>query len=127
MKLNEHLIKEFADYLCENAEDKLVEIYNLREEWERDGVDYVFNLDDQSDAISLLKGRMSVKEFVENYVKGNRYVRVGVNYPTPEFVDYRVLMSEMENIADELAEYALANMNLEPLKGIVTSFLTNLF
>ena len=126
MKINEILIGEFAAYLAKDM-GALLYIYNTREENERDAVDYVFDLNNNDDAIALLQSGLTLSQLAA-FSRGKHFVRYGTNYPIPTIVDEEWLHKSLKGMASELAEYAFRNVTFDKrFEQYVKDFIQSLF
>lgn len=127
MKINEILIGEFAAYLAKDL-GALLHIYNTREENERDAVDYVFDLNNNDDAIVLLQSGLTLSQLAALLSRGKHLVRYGTNYPIPTIVDEEWLHKSLKGMASELAEYAFRNVTFDKrFEQYVKDFIQSLF
>ena len=103
-------IKKDIDFESNNVEAKdtalmtLLAAYNRYQEDERDGVDYIFNIEDKQDLMDCIKGGMTAQQLASLCVRcekyDSKYFFFGVNHETPEVIPKNgiksLLLDEME-------------------------------
>lgn len=109
----------------------LLKAYNRYQEDERDGVDYIFNINNQDDLITCIQGGLTAEEIV----KFHNRVKSWVN-PTPHFL-FGCNHKEMapmgsDNIVDaivavldELIDNIIAYPWVEEYRAVYTYYITN--
>jgi hypothetical protein len=98
-----------ADYEIFNL---VFDVYNEYQESERDGVDYIFDLNKKEDLIVCIKGGLTarmVQKLVNKLDDGfTQYFYFGCNYPTPISIKFKDLKTNLYNYLDELVDYIIA-------------------
>ena len=84
-----------------------LDFYNAYQESERDGVDYIFDLENKDDVAVLLANCENMKEFRKLINSGQRFCFSGVNYPSPEFVNENDIFECIRYYAFDLAAWML--------------------
>ncbi len=90
----------------------VLDVYNKYQESERDGVDYIFDLNKKEDLIACIKGGLTarmIQELVDNLDDGfTQYFYFGCNYPTPIPIKFKDLKTNLYNYLDEIVDYIIA-------------------
>lgn len=90
----------------------VLDVYNKYQENERDGVDYIFDINKKEDLIVCIKGGLTarmIQELVDNLDKHyTQYFYFGCNYPTPISIKFKDLKTNLYNYLDEIVEYIIA-------------------
>ena len=96
----------------------VLDVYNKYQESERDGVDYIFDLNKKEDLIVCIKGGLTarmIQELVDNldendkhYTHYTQYFYFGCNYPTPISIKFEDLKTNLYNYLDEIVDYIIA-------------------
>ena len=84
-----------------------LDFYNAYQESERDGVDYIFDLENKDDVAVLLANCENMKEFRELINSGQRFCFSGVNYPSPKFVNENDIFECISYWAFDLAAWMI--------------------
>jgi hypothetical protein len=84
-----------------------LDFYNTYQESERDGVDYIFDLEDKDDVAVLLSNCEDMKEFREFINSGKRFCFGGVYYPSPRFVNADDIFDCIRDNAFDLAAWMI--------------------
>lgn len=84
-----------------------LDFYNAYQESERDGVDYIFDLENKDDVAVLLANCENMKEFRELINSGHQFCLSGVNYPSPTFVNADDIFDYIRYNAFDLAAWML--------------------
>lgn len=87
--------------------------YNTYQEEERDGVDYIFNINNQKDLKCCVEGGMTAKEVCALYQRCQAttipYFYFGQNYPEPKVVNsWMELRKNLITWLDEMLPYVIA-------------------
>lgn len=122
-KMAKHISENVFAKLVENAisnDDGIniqlaIDAYNSYQENERDGVDYIFDLDDTQDLRNCICGGLTAKEisglYNESLCDGyTKFFMFGVNHSKPVIVTKYALKSVLLGMAEEI----IANMILYP-------------
>ena len=95
-----------------NVFNLVLDIYNKYQESERDGVDYIFDLNNKEDLIACIKGGLTarmIQELVNNLDDDfTQYFYFGCNYPTPIPIKFKDLKTNLYNYLDEIVDYIIA-------------------
>lgn len=90
----------------------VLDVYNKYQESERDGADYIFDLNKKEDLIVCIKGGLTarmIQELVNNLDDGfTQYFYFGYNYPTPISIKFKDLKTNLYNYLDEIVDYIIA-------------------
>ena len=90
----------------------VLDVYNEYQESERDGVDYIFDLNKKEDLIVCIKGGLTarmVQKLVNKLDKHyTQYFYFGCNYPTPISIKFKDLKTNLYNYLDEIVDYIIA-------------------
>ena len=90
----------------------VLDVYNKYQESERDGVDYIFDLNNKEDLIACIKGGLTarmIQELVNNLDDDfTQYFYFGCNYPTPISIKFTDLKTNLYNYLDEIVDYIIA-------------------
>ena len=84
-----------------------LDFYNAYQEAERDGVDYIFDLENKDDVAVLLANCEDMKEFRKLINSGQRFCFSGVNYPSPKFINENDIFECVRYYAFDLAAWML--------------------
>lgn len=90
----------------------VLDVYNKYQESERDGADYIFDLNKKEDLIVCIKGGLTARmmqELVNKLDDGfTQYFYFGYNYPTPISIKFKDLKTNLYNYLDEIVDYIIA-------------------
>lgn len=85
--------------------------YNRFQEDERDGVDYLFDINNNDDSACVIKGGMTIEELFNLNKKcdqlDKRYYFFGHNHTTPELVGMLGVKNTIKGVSYEIAEYVI--------------------
>ena len=95
--------------------NKLIDVYNTYQEEERDGVDYIFDLQNKEDLCTCIKGGLTAEEIAELVAKsldndGENYTTkflFGCNHVSPYLLTHSVLISSLALHAVEIVDCML--------------------
>ena len=129
-----HDLKSYTE--CNDELLKLVlNAYNTYQEEERDGVDYIFNINNPEDLKCCIKGGMTAKDiawlYEQSQVNSTPFFYFGVNYEKPKPIanwDALVinLINWLDNVLPCMLAYPYALKNYEELyKVCVTDYMIN--
>jgi hypothetical protein len=108
----------------------VLDVYNEYQESERDGVDYIFDLNKKEDLIVCIKGGLTarmVQKLVNKLDDGfTQYFYFGCNYPTPISIQFEDLKTNLYNYLDELVDYIIAYPFEGACRKLYTILITNL-
>ena len=100
---NELLRAKYMDFPLKPCLD----FYNAYQEAERDGVDYIFDLENVADVAALIRGCKDMDEARKFIDSGQRFCFGGVNYPSPRFVNADDIFECIRDNAFDLAAWML--------------------
>ena len=108
----------------------VLDVYNEYQESERDGADYIFDLNKKEDLIVCIKGGLTarmVQELVNKLDDGfTQYFYFGYNYPTSISIKFKDLKLNLSNYLDELVDYIIAYPFEGACRELYTILITNL-
>jgi hypothetical protein len=107
---------------------KIINVYNRYQEDEKDGVDYLFNIDNKEDVITCLKGGMDLNELVKLHKQKNnssKWFLFGQNHLKPFIVCYSVLKHYLLSYANEIAKCIIAYPWVEEYRALYVEWVTN--
>ena len=108
----------------------VLDVYNEYQESERDGVDYIFDLNKKEDLIVCIKGGLTarmVQKLVNKLDDGfTQYFYFGCNYPTPISIKFKDLKTNLYNYLDEIVDYIIAYPFEGACRKLYTILITNL-
>ena len=108
----------------------VLDVYNEYQESERDGADYIFDLNKKEDLIVCIKGGLTarmVQELVTKLDDGfTQYFYFGYNYPTSISIKFKDLKLNLSNYLDELVDYIIAYPFEGACRELYTILITNL-
>jgi len=125
----DNLIQMVADRLVKGQRyDLLFAAYNRWQEDERDGVDYIFDVEKPEDVICCLQGGLTIEQLHSildaKETDGIQYFYFGCNYPTPTLITQEKLIGILKSFADDIVMYAIAYPSVEEYKAIYELFIT---
>lgn len=101
--------------------------YNRYQEDERDGVDYIFDLNNKEDLICAINGGLTTAEIVclwRNNAEPT-YFLFGCNHPKPNPMSVNDVKNTLVGHLDELIDYIIAYPWVEEYRVLYTRFITN--
>ena len=108
----------------------VLDVYNEYQESERDGADYIFDLNKKEDLIVCIKGGLTarmVQELVNKLDDGfTQYFYFGYNHPTPIPIKFKNLKLNLYKYLDELVDYIIAYPFDSACRKLYTILITNL-
>lgn len=108
----------------------VLDVYNEYQESERDGADYIFDLNKKEDLIVCIKGGLTarmVQELVNKLDNGfTQYFYFGCNHPTPISILFEDLKLNLYSYLDELVDYIIAYPFDGACRKLYTILITNL-
>lgn len=99
---------------CEKLVELLLSVYNTYQDDERDGVDYIFAIDNPEDLERCVKGGLSAKEIARIYNGAQsgcvtKWFYFGQNYESAQSIaSYSCLIKNLIGWLDEILPYVLA-------------------
>lgn len=124
MEVQNNLCRDLLFHKPLNVKSYL-DLYNAYQESERDGVDYIFDLENKDDVAVLLSNCEDMKEFHKLINSGQRYCLSGVNYPQPKFLNDNGIFDEVRYCATDLAAWMLCFPQCCP-KSVVDKYISPL-
>ena len=118
---------------CYDVLEMLLKAYNDYQESERDGVDYIFNINDTNDLKCCIDGGMTAKEIGELYSGSihnhSQYFYFGCNHPKPEpinsLADLRCnLVCWLDELIPSILAYPYA---YESYKAIYEAYMSDIW
>lgn len=126
----EQLIKELTKRIKENFQKDrclIFNAYNRMQEDETDGVDYIFNLNNQEDLIRCVKGGLKAKEIAELYqMRNSDYFYFGCNHEKPHNLTATELQNQLFNSIEDIVKFMLAYPFVKEYKELYIKYVTNL-
>jgi hypothetical protein len=129
-QVKECLITAIEKDFNESNEEALMIFLNAYNEWqesERDGVDYIFNINNQDDLLCVVNGGMTAKEigFISYYAPYGFFL-FGCNYPTPKmFDDTECLKNTLLAVDNEVVEFVLTYPFLPQAQHLYEYYISN--
>ena len=103
--------------------------YNEYQESERDGVDYIFNMDNKDDLIACIKGGLTpehIHGMIENKKRGStNFFYYGINHPIPEQLTFAGLKLNLIAYLDEIVDFIIAYPFDGACRELYTILVTN--
>lgn len=103
--------------------------YNEYQESERDGVDYIFNMDNKVDLVTCIKGGLTpvhIHRMVENIKRGKtNFFFYGINHPIPEQLTFSGLKLQLTAYLDEIVDFVIAYPFDGACRELYTILVTN--
>ena len=114
-KIKGDIIHSISDIYSDNGWDSLMQllsVYNIYQEAECDGVDYIFNIDNQDDLLCCVKGGLTSQEVCGIYLRSQSSHRefffFGQNYKEPKQIQtIEELKNILVNSLDDLLPYVI--------------------
>jgi hypothetical protein len=110
----------------------VLDVYNEYQESERDGVDYIFDLNKKEDLITCIKGGLTarmIQELGDNLDESDKhytqYFYFGCNHPIPISILFEDLKVNLYNYLDELVDYIVAYPFEGACRKLYTILITN--
>lgn len=108
----------------------VLDVYNEYQESERDGADYIFDINKKEDLIACIKGGLTarmIQKLVDKLDNGfTQYFYFGYNYPNPISIKFKDLKINLYNYLDELVDYIMAYPFEGACRKLYTILITNL-
>lgn len=125
----EQIIKELTKRIKANFNADRILIfnaYNRMQEDETDGVDYIFDLNKQTDLLTCIKGGLTAREIAELYINGKGfYFYYGVNHEKPHSLTITELESQLFNSIEDIVKFMLAYPFVDEYRKLYTKYVTN--
>ena len=136
------LIQSLLHDLCtiayqrlENDDAKLTTIvlnaYNRYQEDERDGVDYLFDINNKDDVKCCFDGGLSISEFVSAYFDRETrhltsYFFFGVNHPKPSFITSKELLAAvLQNSLADIMPHMFCHPNIKEYSALYEALISD--
>ena len=107
----------------------VIDAYNEFQESERDGVDYIFNMDNKDDLITCIKGGLTpehIHEMVKKIKRGNtNFFFYGINHPIPEQLTFSGLKLQLTAYLNEIVDFVIAYPFDGACRELYTILITN--
>ena len=105
------------------------DVYNEYQESERDGVDYIFNMNNKDDLIVCINGGLTPEHIygmVENIKRGYaNFFYYGINHPIPKQITFKELRTNLIAYLDEIVDYIIAYPFDGACRKLYTILITN--
>jgi hypothetical protein len=112
-----------------NIFNLVFDVYNEYQESERDGVDYIFNMNNKDDLIACIKGGLTAEHIhgmIENIKRGyTNFFYYGINHPIPEQITFKELKTNLIAYLDEIVDYIIAYPFEGACRKLYTLLITN--
>ena len=109
----------------------LLKAYNRYQEDERDGVDYIFNINNQADLISCIQGGLTAEEIVKfhnrvkSWVNPTPHFLFGCNHKEMKPMGSDNIVDAIVAVLDELIDNIIAYPWVEEYRAVYTHYITN--
>ena len=109
----------------------LLKAYNRYQEDERDGVDYIFNINNQDDLITCIQGGLTAEEIanfynsVKGWVNSTPFFLFGCNHKEMKPMDRNNIIDAIVAVLDELIDNIIAYPWVEEYRAVYTHYITN--
>jgi hypothetical protein len=109
----------------------LLKAYNRYQEDERDGVDYIFNINNQDDLITCIQGGLTAKEIVnfhnrvKSWVNPTPHFLFGCNHKEMKPMGRDNIVDAIVAVLDELIDNIIAYPWVEEYRAVYTHYITN--
>lgn len=104
----------------------LLNAYNRYQEDERDGVDYIFNINKREDSACVINGGMSIEELYnlqrECKGEGTNYYMFGHSHETAELISIIGIGNAIKAVSDEMAKCIIKYRGTEEYDRLYTFF-----
>lgn len=133
ININKHnlLTKIEEDINYPEGRAMLLKAYNRYQEDERDGVDYIFNINNQNDLITCVQGGLTAEDIANfhNSVKGwansTLHFLFGYNHKAMVPMDSLNIINAIVAVLDELLDNIIAYPWVEEYRAVYTHYITN--
>ncbi len=112
------------DWANGNVREMVFNAYNQYQEDERNGVDYIFDINNEDDLISCIKGGMTAKEIANIYNSNCRYFFFGINYTTPKIIEIENVQDQLNAYLDEIVTAMMCYPYISAYKELYSYFIT---
>lgn len=109
----------------------LLKAYNRYQEDERDGVDYIFNINNQDDLITCIQGGLTAKDIVnfhnkvQSWAKPTPHFLFGCNHKEMTPMGSDNIVDAIVAVLDELIDNIIAYPWVEEYRAVYTYYITN--
>lgn len=109
----------------------LLKAYNRYQEDERNGVDYIFNINNQDDLITCIQGGLTAEEIVKfhnrvkSWVNPTPHFLFGCNHKEMKPMGSDNIVDAIVVVLDELIDNIIAYPWVEEYRAVYTHYITN--
>lgn len=120
-----------SDIKCPQCRQMLLKAYNRYQEDERDGVDYIFDINNQDDLISCVNGGLTASEIIDynNKVKYltnmTTHFLFGCNHKEMIPMCTDNIINAIVSVLDEIIDNILAYPWVDEYRAVYTHYITN--
>jgi len=104
----------------------LLNAYNRYQEDERDGVDYIFNINKREDSACVINGGMSIEELYNLQLKcraeATNYYMFGHNHETAELITINGIANTIKAVSSDMAKCIIKYRDIEEYDRLYTFF-----
>ena len=111
-----------------NSINGCIRLLNAYSRWqadEKDGVDYIFNIDNQDDLICCVKGGMTSDDIVKLKNNGVSYFLFGINHRDVTPMNNDDMINTLVRTLDELLDYIIAYPHITEYYKVYSYYITN--
>lgn len=116
-----------SDIKCPQFRQMLLKAYNRYQEDERDGVDYIFNINNQDDLIACVKGGLTAYEITDFNSKFNTPIHFLFDCNHKEMIPMYTdnIINAILSVLDEIIDNVLAYPWVDEYRAVYTHYITN--
>lgn len=116
-----------SDIKCPQCRQMLLKAYNRYQEDERDGVDYIFNILNQNDLITCVKGGLTAYDITDFNSKVNSTIHFLFGCNHKEMIPMRTddIINAILSVLDEIVDNVLAYPWVDEYRAVYTHYITN--
>lgn len=109
----------------------LLKAYNRYQEDERDGVDYIFNINNQDDLITCIQGGLTAEEIVnfhnrvKSWVNPTPHFLFGCNHKEMTPIGRDNIINAIVAVLDDIIDNIIAYPWVEEYRAVYTHYITN--
>jgi hypothetical protein len=109
----------------------LLKAYNRYQADERDGVDYIFNINNQDDLITCIQGGLTAEEIVKFHNRVNSWINptphflFGCNHKEMKPMGRDNIIDAIVAVLDEMLDNIIAYPWVEEYRAVYTHYITN--
>jgi hypothetical protein len=125
------LTKIEEDINYPEGREMLLKAYNRYQEDERDGVDYIFNINNQDDLITCIQGGLTAEEIVKfhnrvkSWVNPTPHFLFGCNHKEMKPMGRDNIINAIVAVLDEIIDNIIAYPWVEEYRAVYTHYITN--